>query len=125
MIVIAVFARGCERGGGPRSCPGTWSIWLRFTAFTGIGRGRSADDRREADGGIIAQRRDGFQGHVAAALECPFVVLLEQDRADEVYDGVLVGKMPTTSVRRLISPLTRSSALVECSLTRYRAGKVM
>ena len=29
-----------------------------------------------------------------------------------------LGKMPTTSVRRLISPLTRSSGLVECSLTR-------
>ena len=27
-----------------------------------------------------------------------------------------LGKMPTTSVRRLISPLSRSSGLVECSL---------
>ena len=29
-----------------------------------------------------------------------------------------LGKMPTTSVRRLISPLRRSSGLVECSLAR-------
>ena len=29
-----------------------------------------------------------------------------------------LGKMPTTSVRRLISPLSRSSGLVECSLAR-------
>jgi hypothetical protein len=35
------------------------------------------------------------------------------------------GKMPTTSVRRLISPLTRSSGIVECSFARCRRGKVM
>ena len=29
-----------------------------------------------------------------------------------------LGKMPTTSVRRLISPLSRSIGLVECSLVR-------
>jgi Berberine and berberine like len=29
------------------------------------------------------------------------------------------GKMPTTSVLRLISPLRRSSGLVECSLVRW------
>ena len=34
-----------------------------------------------------------------------------------------LGKMPTTSVRRLISPLRRSSGLVECSLARCAAGK--
>jgi hypothetical protein len=37
----------------------------------------------KADGGIITQRCDGFQGHVAAALDGPFIVLFEQDRADD------------------------------------------
>ena len=36
-----------------------------------------------------------------------------------------LGKMPTTSVRRLISPFRRSIGLVECSLARCAAGKVM
>lgn len=36
--------------------------------------------------------RDGFQRHVAGALDGPFVVLLEQDRADETDDGVLIGE---------------------------------
>ena len=37
-----------------------------------------------------------------------------------------LGKMPTTSVRRLISPLSRSIGLVECSLVRccVREGHV-
>jgi hypothetical protein len=33
-----------------------------------------------------------------------------------------LGKMPTTSVRRLISPLTRSIGLVLCSLVRCAGG---
>jgi hypothetical protein len=36
---------------------------------------------------MIAQRRDGFQRHVAGALDGPFIVLLEQDRADDSDDG--------------------------------------
>jgi hypothetical protein len=39
----------------------------------------------------------------------PFVVLLEEDCADEPGHRGFVGKIPTTSVRRLISPLRRSS----------------
>ena len=54
--------------------------------------GRSAGDCREADGGIIAQGGDRFQGHVAGALNRPFVVLLKQDRPDQPDDGVLVGE---------------------------------
>jgi hypothetical protein len=38
---------------------------------------------------------------------------LNQDGADEARDGGLVGEDATTSVRRLISPLRRSSALSE------------
>jgi hypothetical protein len=56
------------------------------------GPGRSAGDCREADSGIIAQGGDRFQGHVAGPLDCPFVVLLEQDRPDQPDDGVLVGE---------------------------------
>jgi hypothetical protein len=32
----------------------------------------------------------------------------------------LLGKMPPTSIRRLISPFRRSIGLVECSLVRCR-----
>jgi hypothetical protein len=55
--------------------------------------GRSAGDW-QADGRIIAQGRNGFQGHVAGALDGPFVVLLEQDGAHEPYDGFLVWEDP-------------------------------
>jgi hypothetical protein len=51
-----------------------------------VGRhGWQLDDR------IVAQRRDCFQAYVAAALHRPFIVLLEQQCADEVRDGRLVG----------------------------------
>ena len=33
-----------------------------------------------------------------------------------------LGKMPTTSVRRLISPISRSMGLLECSLARCCGG---
>ena len=69
------------------------------------GPNRSACECRQVDGGIIAHGSDRFQGHVAGR---PFVVLLEQDRSHEAYDGVLVG-------RRLISPLSRWIGLVLCS----------
>ena len=36
-----------------------------------------------------------------------------------------LGKMPTTSARRLISPLRRSIGLVECSFVRCCGGNVM
>ena len=54
--------------------------------------GRSAGDCRKADGGIIAHGCDGFQRHVAGALDGPFVILFEQDRADKPDDRVLVGE---------------------------------
>ena len=56
------------------------------------GPGRSAGDCRKADGGIIAQRCDGFQCHVASALDGPFVVLFEEDGSHKTDDGVLVGE---------------------------------
>ena len=55
--------------------------------------GRQVSLRSEqVDGWIIAQGSDCFQGHVAGALDCPFVVLLEQDGSHETHDGVLVGE---------------------------------
>ena len=54
------------------------------------GPDRSVGDCREADGGIIAQRGDCFQCHVAAALNRPLVVLFEQDGADQAGHGVLI-----------------------------------
>ena len=55
------------------------------------GSGRSSRRySRQDDEGIIAQRRDGFQRHVARALYRPFIVLFQQDGADESDDRVLV-----------------------------------
>jgi hypothetical protein len=42
---------------------------------------------REHDDGIIAQWGDGFQAHVAGALHGPFIVLFEEDSADQSGDG--------------------------------------
>jgi hypothetical protein len=69
----------------------------------------SGCDGWQADGRIITQRSDGFQAHVACTLHGPLIILFEQQGADESDDGGFVGKMPTTSLRRLISPLRRSS----------------
>ena len=52
----------------------------------------SDDHGGQSDDRIISQARDGFQRHVAGALDGPFVVLLHQDRADEPDEGVVVGK---------------------------------
>ena len=79
----------------------------------------------QADDGIIAQGSDGFQAHVAGALDGPFIVLLEEQGANQAGDRGLVGEDADTSLRRLISPLRRSSGLVECSLARCWAGKPM
>ena len=40
----------------------------------------------------MAQRGDGFQRHVAGALDGPFVVLFEEEGADQADDGVVVGE---------------------------------
>jgi hypothetical protein len=40
----------------------------------------------------IADGRDGFQRHVTSSLDRPFVVLFEQDGADETLDSGLVGE---------------------------------
>ena len=46
----------------------------------------------QLDEWIVAHRGDCFQRHVAGALHGPFIVLLDQDRADETDDGLVVGE---------------------------------
>jgi hypothetical protein len=65
------------------------------------------------------------QGHVAGALDGPFIVLLEQDRPDQAGDGGLVRKDADDLGAALISPFNRSSGLVECSFARCCWGTVM
>ena len=45
----------------------------------------------QTDAGISANFGEGFQCHVSA-LQCPFVVLLEQQGAHQAVDGRLVGE---------------------------------
>ena len=40
----------------------------------------------------MAQRGNGFQCHVAASLNRPFVVLFQKDRVHESEDGGFIGK---------------------------------
>ena len=53
----------------------------------------------------------------------PFVVLFGQHGADEADQGVAVGKMPTTSVRRRISLLSRSWGLFDQIWRQICLGK--
>src|SRR5215203_1515778 len=69
----------CSWGGPPRS-----PAWP----------GRSGCHGWQADERIIAHWCDSFQGDVAGSLDGPFVVLLEQDCADEPGDGGFVGEDP-------------------------------
>jgi len=47
---------------------------------------RSGCQGWQAEGGSIAERGDGFQGHIAGALDSPFVILLQQQRPDQPRD---------------------------------------
>ena len=53
---------------------------------------RSGCQCRQADIEIIAERGDGFQRHVAGALNGLLVILLQQDRADQSSDRGFVRK---------------------------------
>ena len=72
----------------------------------------------QPDGVTMPERRERLQAHVAPA-DRPFVVLLQQQGADQADDRGLVGKMPSTLVRRLISPFSRSKGLVELILVQW------
>jgi len=78
---------------GPRSPSGIVSheVVRERLPWTGWGP-VSGCQGRQADDGIIAERGDGFQGHVTGSLDGPFVVLFEQDGADQSNQGVLIGE---------------------------------
>src|SRR5439155_19562461 len=81
------------RGRVVRSCPRAWcNSGGVFALSGGVQRGLSGCQTWPFDNRIVAQRRHGFQCHVASSLDRPFVVLLEQDGANETGNGVLVGE---------------------------------
>lgn len=53
----------------------------------------------QADGGSIAHDADGLQRHVARALGCPFVGLLEEQGADEPDNGGGLAPLSRTLLR--------------------------
>ena len=106
-----------------RSCPLEWCSW-RGQREHRHGPGRSVR-RGQADDGIISDGGDGLKGHVAGALDGHSSFCSRRIAPTRRVMAASLGKMPTTSVRRLISPLRRSSGLTECSLARWAAGKVM
>ena len=61
--------------GASGSCPSPWCNCGGLSPRSPAWPDWSASHDWQADDGIIAQRRDRFQGHVAAALDGPFVVL--------------------------------------------------
>lgn len=84
MLVLAVSAGRlmltCARFPGvPVSCP---APWCRIGYIIMLRQGwpvLSGGHVGQLDDGIIAQAGHGFQCHVAAALDRPFVVLFQQD----------------------------------------------
>ena len=76
----------------------------------GSGRFCSCGRGGQHEGEIIAQRRDRFQGHVAGPLHRPFVVLLEEDGADEAGDG---GFVPQNADDRGAAPVTSAGTARE------------
>lgn len=74
---------------------------------------------------IIDERGDGFQGHGSGPCDGHSPFCSRRMAPTRRVIAASLGKIQTTSVRRLISALTRSSGLVECSLARCWRGKVM
>ena len=56
------------------------------------GPGWSGGQYRQADIGTLAERGDRLKGHVSGPLDRPFVVLLQQECADQAGDRSLVGE---------------------------------
>ncbi len=50
----------------------------------------SAGHDWQADERVIAHLADGFQRHVALALDVPLIILLEEDGSDVTNDGIIV-----------------------------------
>jgi hypothetical protein len=85
----------------------------------GSGRGELGD--LLSDGLVDQDELQGLLGQVAAG-DQPLVVLLNEQRPGQAQQRGVVGKIPTTSVRRPISRLTRSSGLVLRSLDQCSRG---
>ena len=79
---------------------------------------------RRANSGLTAGAQDGSVMYLARwtvhSSVCSMRIAPTRRRIEASF-----GKMPTTSVRRLISPFSRSIGLVLCSLVRCWAGKVI
>ena len=75
--------------------------------------------------GSSLKGRDGFQRHVACLLDGPFVVLLEQDGADEAGDALFVREDADDFSAAFDLAIQALDGLVECSLVRCCGGKVM
>lgn len=116
-----------QRCGRPfRSCPWGWCNSGVAVMLSGVvGRILSGGHGGQLDDGIIAQRRDVFPAHVAGTLDGRFIVLFQEQAPMSRVTAVSLRKMPTASLRLLISPLRRSSGLLECSLARcfFRSRK--
>jgi hypothetical protein len=65
---------------------------VRATRFAGIGRIGQLAIAGRLTAGSSPKRSDGFQCHVASTLAGPLLILLEQHRADQTGDSVLIGK---------------------------------
>ena len=119
-VNLIVPQAGC-RSGYPKQC------WLP----------RSGCHSGQSDGGSIAQRSDCFQAHVAGTLDCPFLVLLQQQCADEAGDGGFIGKdahylaatrealqVALASARGIKDPAERGEAIAEAEavVEQMRSG---
>ena len=74
---------------------------------------------------IIAERGDGFQGHVAGTLDGPFVILFEQQGADEADDGGLVGEDADDLAAPLDFPVQAFERVCAVDLGAMLGGKPM
>jgi hypothetical protein len=77
------------------------------------------------EGEIIAQGGDRFQGHVAGALHRSFVVLLQEDGADQAGDRGLVREDADHLGAPLDLAIEALEGLVEWILARCSFGKLM
>ena len=85
------------------------------------GSGRGELGNLLGDGLVDQDELERFLGQIASG-DQPLVVLLDEQRTGQPQQGGVVGKIPTTSVRRPISRLTRSSGLVLRSLDQCSRG---
>ena len=108
-----------------RSCPRAWCTRGPGHGEFRSGPGWSDDHCGRSDDRIIAQRRHGFQRHVAGALDGRFVVLFEQDRSDEPDDGVLVGEDADDVGPALDLAVEPFEAVGRMDFRQWSAGKLL